>query len=157
MEQAVNYLTILLQDNENLKNMLSAYLNSILNTIASHTKEEEESNEAFAERLMKTMSQTEREQILSVISMFRAYATRANISFTSIEKKVPVNPIMKQQLISDYKIIKTNPMPSFDNCERFVMNMNDFLGDAINLQAMLNSKQKQNDLAKAAGMPNIQG
>ena len=106
---------------------------------------------------MKTMSQMERDHILSVISMFRAYATRANISFSSIEKKVAVNPIIKQQLISDYKIIKTNPMPNFDNCERFVMNMNDFLGDAINLHALLNSKQKKNELAKAAGMPNVNG
>jgi hypothetical protein len=125
MEDSNNYLNILLNDNEQLKNNLTVYLNTLVALKAIYSPQKEELPEQYRARLMQTVKPEERQAMLNTIMTFRAYSTRIYISMNTIKDKI--NSSLLAQLGEDYKEIKLSPMPNYDSCERFVQNINNFL------------------------------
>jgi hypothetical protein len=140
MENAINYLTILLQDIENTTNFLTAYHNLILNIKYSHSPDGLKDWNIISRELQSE----EKEQLIDKVAMFRAYATRTKIKFSSIAKYFKGDKKEKANLIlDDYEEIKKNPLPNFDKCSSFVQSINDLFVDEINVQVLLNAPSKQ--------------
>jgi hypothetical protein len=154
MENAVSYLTILLNDLEQVKNSLSTYNNTILILIANHTSPGQEipQDENFYKNLSRKMDDNEKVQLATTISYFRAYATRAYIGYKSIAPKL-INTDKKNVIEETYKIIKTNVMPPYDVAENFVQALNDIFVIEINVQALINTAQKSSDLSRLSASP----
>jgi hypothetical protein len=125
MEDSNNYLNILLNDNEQLKNNLTVYLNTLVALKAIYSPQKEELPEQYRARLMQTVKPEERQALLNTIMTFRAYSTRLKINVNTIKDKV--NNDLLTELNLDYEEIKLAPMPNYDSCERFVQNINNFL------------------------------
>lgn len=121
-ENTVSYLTILLNDNEQLKNLLTSYLNNKLALEAEYAKD-------VKVDLSKALKPEEKRAMVEIISMFRAYATRIKISINVIKNKFP--DIVYSQIEEDYNKIKSLPLPEYETCERFVQNINDMLGTQL--------------------------
>lgn len=155
MENAVSYLTILLNDLEQVKNSLSTYNNTILILKANYASDIDASvDENFYKRLTKKMDDNEKNQLATTISYFRAYATRAYIGYKSIEPKLK-DSAKKKQIEDTYKIIKTNVMPDYDIAEGFVQALNDIFVIEINVQALINTAQKSSDLSRLSSAPSL--
>jgi len=155
MENAVSYLTILLNDLEQAKNSLSTYNNTILILKANYAQDIDPSQEEnFYKRLTKKMNDSEKNQLATTISYFRAYATRAYIGYKSIETKLKDSE-KKKQIEETYKIIKTTVMPDYDTAEAFVQALNDIFVIEINVQALINTAQKSNDLSRLSSTPTL--
>lgn len=154
MENAVGYLTILLNDLEQVKNSLSAYNNLILIFRANYTDQtNQEENEELYKQLNRKITEEEKIQLVTTISYFRTYSTRAYIGFKSIAPKLTSNK--KEIIESTYKIIKSKVMPDYDTAEQFVQALNDIFVDEINVQALINTAQKRNDLSKLSASPTL--
>lgn len=155
MENAVSYLTILLNDLEQVKNSLSTYNNTILILKANHTSPEDPGqDENFYKRLTRKMNDDEKNQLATTISYFRAYATRAYIGYKSIESKLK-DTDRKKRIEETYQIIKTNVMPEYNVAESFVQALNDIFVIEINVQALINTAQKSNDLSRLSSTPTL--
>ena len=155
MENAVSYLTILLNDLEQVKNSLSTYNNTILIIKANYAQDiDPTQDENFYKRLTKKMNDAEKNQLATTISYFRAYATRAYIGYKSIESKLK-NTEKKNKIEEAYKIIKTNVMPDYDVAEAFVQALNDIFVIEINVQALINTAQKSSDLSRLSSAPTL--
>ena len=156
MENAVGYLTILLNDLEQTKNSLATYNNTILIIKANHSdplQKEELPEEMQYKNLTRKMSDEEKNQLITTISYFRSYATRAYIGFKSISPKLVSNK--KEIVESTYQIIKTTVMPSYDAAEAFVQALNDIFVDEINVQALINTAQKSSELSRLSASPSL--
>ena len=155
MENAVSYLTILLNDLEQVKNSLSTYNNTILIIKANYAQDiDPTQDENFYKRLTKKMNDAEKNQLATTISYFRAYATRAYIGYKSIESKLK-DTEKKNKIEESYKIIKTNVMPDYDVAEAFVQALNDIFVIEINVQALINTAQKSSDLSRLSSTPTL--
>ena len=155
MENAVSYLTILLNDLEQVKNSLSTYNNTILIIKANYAQDiDPTQDENFYKRLTKKMNDAEKNQLATTISYFRAYATRAYIGYKSIESKLK-DTEKKNKIEEAYKIIKTNVMPDYDVAEAFVQALNDIFVIEINVQALINTAQKSSDLSRLSSAPTL--
>lgn len=139
MDEKGNYLTVLLNDNENLKNLLTAYLNTLVAMKAVYEKTGGETTEQYQSRLMQTVKPEERQILINITTGFRAYATRIKISINTIKGNLPTPTLA--QLEEDYEEIKSKPAPNYDVCERFVQNVNDLLMKNLNVEQIVrNSK-----------------
>jgi len=156
MENAVSYLTILLNDLEQTKNSLSTYNNIILMFQAKYGVLDEEGNatDGLYKSLTRKMSDEEKNQLIQTIIYFRSYATRAYIGYKSIESKLG-NKDKKQVIEETYQIIKTNVMPKYDVVEKFVQALNDIFVIEINVQALINTAQKSSDLSRLSASPTL--
>ena len=155
MENAVSYLTILLNDLEQVKNSLSTYNNTILIIKANYAQDiDPTQDENFYKRLTKKMNDAEKNQLATTVSYFRAYATRAYIGYKSIESKLK-DTDKKNKIEEAYKIIKTNVMPDYDVAEAFVQALNDIFVIEINVQALINTAQKSSDLSRLSSAPTL--
>jgi len=156
MENAVSYLTILLNDLEQTKNSLSTYNNTILIIKANHSdsiQKDDSPPEMQYKNLTRKMSDEEKNQLITTISYFRSYATRAYIGFKSISPKLTSNK--KEIVETTYQTIKTNVMPDYDSAEAFVQALNDIFVEEINVQALINTAQKSADLSRLSASPTL--
>ena len=153
METAVSYLTILLNDIEQVKNSLSSYNNTILMLKATYTDPTETPDENLYKKLSKKIQPEEKQQLILTIGYFRAYATRAFIAYKSIAPKIKSD--RKQVVEQTYEIIKTQVMPEYDTAELFVQALNDILVEEINVQALINAAQKASDLSRGSASPHL--
>jgi len=155
MENAVSYLTILLNDLEQVKNSLSAYNNTILIIKANHFDpvENNPEDENLYKRLSRKMTEEEKNMLITTISYFRTYSTRAFIGYTSIAPKLKSDK--KAIIESTYNKIKTEVMPDYDTAEGFVQALNDIFVNEINVQALINTAQKTADLSRLSASPTL--
>ncbi len=124
-ENSSSYLTIILNDNENLKNCLTTYLNVLVVMKATYSDVKTD--------LSKVINPAEKKQMVDAVSMFRAYATRIKVSINVLKDKFPEE--VAKEIDADYKMIKEEPLPIYDACERFVQNINDMLGKQLKVAA----------------------
>ena len=143
MDNATSYLTIMLQDNEQLKNYLAGYLNNRLALKALHAPKPMENQEQYELRLAKEITDQERQGLINVTSLFRGYATRMETNINSLirrikkEEEIKLDQEMLNQIEEDFKIIENNSAPDYVACKRFVQNINNFLEDNINVAQVL--------------------
>ena len=135
MDEKGNYFTVLLNDNEYLKNLLTAYLNIIIDLNARYPKSSDENGEQYSVRVENLIPPEEKQGRLNTMNGFRAYATRVKISINTIKTNLPKETL--EQLEEDYNVIKTVRMPNYDYCERFVQNVNDLLMNNLNVQSIV--------------------
>lgn len=158
MENAVSYLTILLNDLEQVKNSLSSYNNLKLILMATYQKEitDENKNDNTWGSLSRKMSEEERTQLINLIGYFRAYSTRAYIGFKSISPKFSNRLSDKKDIVEKtYAVIKTEALPKYDTAEAFVQALNDIFVEEINVQALINTAQKVNELSRSSASPKL--
>jgi len=153
MDNASSYLSILLNDIEQIKNFLSAYNNQILYLQARYPAKELEDN---IRQTAKVMSDQEKIELINTIGMFRTYSTRAHISFNSIKEtfKIKQKEIL-EQIDANYKIIKSVAIPNYEACEQYTQALSDITAREINVQALVNTQQKASSLAQASETPGI--
>lgn len=162
METAVSYLTILLNDLEQIKNSLSGYNNLILFNIADYLDPTQTNNqdENLWRKLSTKQSAEDKAQLRQTIGYFRAYSTRAYIGYKSIEPKLSTSDkklnTNKEIIESTYTKIKTQAMPSYGTAEAFVQALNDILVNEINIESLINTTQKVNELSRLSASPTLQ-
>lgn len=151
MDNASSYLSILLNDIEQIKNFLAAYNNQILYLQARYPAKELDEN---IRQSAKIMSDQEKISLINTIGMFRTYATRAFIGFNSIKEtfKNDNKPVL-EEIDSNYKIIKTISIPNYEACEQYTQALSDITAREINVQALVGTQQKASDLAQASETP----
>jgi len=153
MDNAASYLSILLNDIEQIKNYLSAYNNQILFLQAKYPAKEIEDN---LRQTAKIMDDQEKLALIQTIGLFRTYSTRAYISFNSLKDKFNVDSKAKITRIEvAYKKIKTIAIPDYEIAEDFVQALSDITVNEINVQALVNSKEKTSNLARASETPDF--
>ena len=124
-ENVSSYLTVLLSDNENLKNWLTNYLNVKISLEATY--KDSKGN------LAELISPEEKKQMIDTIAMFRAFATRIKISINVLKDKFLID--IKNQIEEDYKLIKESTLHNYDVCERYVQYISDMLNSQLNVSA----------------------
>ena len=129
-ENTASYLTVLLNDNENLKNWLTSYLNLEISIKAKYGDVKTD--------LTKEILPEEKKSLVDTISLFRAYATRIKVSIDVIKNKFPEN--ITNEIEEDYKIIKSAPLPAYDVCERYVQNINNELNKQLKVASTFTSQ-----------------
>ena len=145
MENALNYLGILLNDIEQSKNNLASYNNLLLILSAKYGILENPN------KLAKSMSEQERFAIINAVGMFRMYATRAFIGYTSIKSKLtPLPPEIENQINLCYTSIKSQAIPEYNESESFVQLLSNIFVDEINVQAIINTSKKSESLAQSS-------
>ena len=143
MDNATSYLTIMLQDNEQLKNYLAGYLNNRLALKALHAPKPMENQEQYELRLAKEITDQERQGLINVTSLFRGYATRMETNINSLirrinkEGEIKLDEVMLKEIEEDFAIIENTAAPEYKACKRFVQNINNFLEDNIDVGQVL--------------------
>jgi len=151
MDNANSYLSILLNDIEQIKNFLAAYNNQILYVKASYPSQELEDNVRHS---AKTMSDQEKLAIINTIGLFRTYATRAYIGFNSIKDSFKSkNKKILEDIETNYQLIKTVPIPNYEACEQYTQLLSNITAKEINVESLINIQQKASDLAQASETP----
>jgi hypothetical protein len=152
METALNYLGVLLNDIEQLKNNLAQYNNLILMLEAKYGVD------LTVNKLSKTMGEQERVAVINTVGLFRTYATRTYIGYSSIKKSfINLDPETEEQIEKHYKVISRTAVPNYDEAETFVQILSNLFVNEINVQALINQSQKTESLAQASVSPNFEG
>lgn len=140
-EQAVNAVSVLLQDNENLKNQLTFYQNTLIYLRAKHPQLPGEEHDKYAYRLALTLNEAERNALLDASGKLRVYAMRINIQLNSIINLTKnISEESKKKLDEGYTEIETKHAPSMEKAEQFCQVVNDILNETIDIRMFLNSK-----------------
>lgn len=152
MENASNYLQILLNDIQQSINNLASYNNLILMLQAKYGLNIEPN------KLTKSMSEQERTAVIQIVGMFRTYITRVYVEYNSIKHTFKnLSEEDKQKIIVLYKHISGTPIPDYDMSQEFVQMQNDLFVNEINVQALINLSQKQESLATNNIAANVDG
>jgi len=152
METALNYLGVLLNDIEQLKNNLAQYNNLVLMLEAQYGAD------LSITKLSKTMNENQKVAIINTVGLFRTYATRTFIGYTSIKKSFSnLDESVEKQIESYYKTISRTAVPDYDDAETFVQLLSNLFVNEINVQALINQSQKTESLAQSSVSPNIEG
>lgn len=148
---ALNYLGILLNDIEQSKNNLSSYNNLLLILSMSHGVNDNPM------KLAKLMNDGERNAIIQTVGLFRTYATRAYIGYTSIKQNFTKQSTESKDTIEEtYSKIKSQAIPDYDDSEKFVQLLSNLFVEEINVQALINTSQKTESLAQSSASPNLE-
>jgi hypothetical protein len=140
-EQAVNAVSVLLQDNEQLKNQLTFYQNTLIYLKAKHPQIPSEEQDKYAYRLALSLNDAERNALLDASGKLRAYAMRINIQLNSIIALTKnISEESKTKLAEGYKEIEEKHAPGMEKAEQFVQVVNDILNETIDIRMFLNSK-----------------
>lgn len=151
MDTATSYLSILLNDIEQLKNLLASYNNVLINLKSKYNVIDDDI------KLGKLMGEQERQVLLQTIGMFRAYSTRIYIAYNSIKSKfVSLSDETKNSITKNYKIITNNAVPEYETSEEFVQAISDLFVNEINIQSLINSSNKTQTLAESSVAPSYE-
>lgn len=148
MEQANTYLTLFLQDNEQLINYLSAYNNIMLSVSSLMSCDPEEVKQ-------NTLSPAQADKVMETIGFFRSYATRTYIRFESIKGMLGATKKQTELIENNYKKISTQNIPTFEICFTYVQTLNDILASNINAGSVMNKAKKTKDYTTMAQVPQI--
>lgn len=149
MENAVHFLTILLEDNQMLKNNQAAFLNSLVTIKAGFPKKEEETQEEYEQRWKNTSPQEINKQIIEIANNLRSYLLLVNKNFKSIIQHIDYDKDEMKKLDETYKRIETTLIPSYDDVDFYTQTINDILQEFINVKALLNVREKIDQMSGA--------
>lgn len=149
MQEAVTFLTILLQDNQNMKNQFAKYRNTRVTFNSKHQPNPNEPDDEYKKRLTQLANDQENEELIADANNFRAYLTLANINFNSIKKDMKIKKEDLTNIESAYKHITTTLIPDIASSETYVQAINDLLAEYINVAALINAQDKASELARA--------
>lgn len=147
MENALNLLTILLEDNQLMKNNQAIYLNALLTTRAKHPQKKEEKKEEYENRWKATVSQNENEEIIKLANNLRGLVILVHKNYRSIKQHLNLPKEKEQEITKAYEHIETTLIPNYTIVDSYTQNINDILEKYINVKALLNLKQKITQLA----------
>jgi len=151
MENASNYLTILLNDIQQSINTLASYNNMVLMLQAKYGLTIDPN------KLTKIMTESDRATIIQVVGLFRTYITRVFVEYNSIKNNFKNLSIEdKEKIIVLYNHISSTPIPDYNKSQEFVQIQNDLFVNEINVQALINVSQKQESLASNNINPNLE-
>lgn len=157
MENATTYITLLLQDNEQLKNILGAYLNTMLLIEAKAPRLKDEQQEVYTRRLAGLIDSNEKNTLIALANNFRSYALRCVSSINSIQQ-TPTWEEKKIDLIKEkFGVIETQLLPPYSDLKIFSQEVNDLVVKNINLNLFLQSQEKTSDLGKLMTGANTYG
>lgn len=151
MDTASSYLSVLLNDIEQLKNNLAAYNNVLLTLQSKYQAINDE------EKLGKSMNEQERQVLLQTIGLFRAYTTRTYIAFNSVKSKfASLSQAKNEAITKNYKIITSVSVPEYEVANDFVQDVSDLFVAEINIQSLINTANKTQTLAESSVAPSYE-
>lgn len=148
MEQANTYLTLFLQDNEQLINYLAAYNNIRLSATSLMNGDKEKKQSAI--------SPDQADKIMETIGYFRSYTTRTYIRFESIKNMLGADKKQIHTIEECYNIISNQNIPPFSICSNYVQTLNDILATNINAASAMNRKERTREYTTMAEVPDIE-
>ena len=151
MDSANNYLSVLLNDIEQLKNHLASFNNVLLNLQSKYGIIDDDN------KLGKSLSEQEKNVLLQTIAMFRAYATRTVIGFNSVKTKfASLEEDKLQRILKNYSIVTSTSIPDYEISSILVQDLSDIFVAEINIQSLINSSNKTQTLAESSVTPNYE-
>jgi len=147
MQQALTYLRLILEDNEQLTNNYVAYNNVLIK--ARFQKQNSVNNKI-------NLSEEQKKELEYYMTNFRSYSTRIKIKLNSIKEKINLSEEQKKGFLSLYEKINEAPLPPREICEDFVQAINDILADKISAYEALNKQQEQEEYTESSRAPDIQ-
>lgn len=146
MEEATNYMGLLFNDNEQLKNLLGAYLNSTVFIFSKYQKPAPPflSN---AEVINQAVQQ-EKDLLIQLANNYRSYATRIILSMESISIKTKIKDEQIKVIRDSYAAFKNKVYPSYEDMEKFAQQVNNVVVEKLNIHWFIANQQKINDVTR---------
>lgn len=153
MEQAQTYLILILQDNENLLNYLTGYINQTLYMIDKYpTLKEKKATDNPV-----NIPEAEKDQLINTAGYFRSYAVRIMVKLKAIKKELKINKDTFEKLETSFKQIKNTSLPELEAAETFTEILNEILAERIEAPKALTQTQQRKDYVDMSSAPSIEG
>lgn len=145
MEEATNYMALLFNDNEQLKNILGAYQNSIVYIYSKYQKPD---GSLSATEVLLQANQQEKTLLVELANTFRSYATRLMLSINSISIKTKIKDEQLTSIKQSYDSFKNKINPSYDDLEKFSQELNNIVVEKLNIHWFIANQQKISDITQ---------
>jgi hypothetical protein len=145
MEEATNYMGLLFNDNEQLKNLLGAYLNSIVFVFGKYQKPD---GSLKPIEVINQANQQEKDLLIQLANNYRSYATRIILSMESISIKTKIKDEQLKSIRDNYAAFKNIVYPGYNDMEQFAQQVNNVVVEKLNIHWFIANQQKINDVTR---------